>query len=179
LRHAAARGEATDEGAAGLGGGPATSRRRFPCSAEEELDVRTLVPPAGGDNPTLGTLLDQADAYRALGAEVLCLVAKSHGLPGAIMFFGVDEADAVLERFCACGVPSCWHAGTALSLSLHAIDPDDEEARVELAEIALRRWFWASPAGAPALLDATTTPPRIAHASGGGRAARRRGERGA
>ena len=76
--------------------------------------MRTLIPPPGGDNPTLGTLRDLACRYRALGAQVLCLVAKSRGLPGAIMFFLIDEAEAVLERFCLSGVPSCWHAGTAL-----------------------------------------------------------------
>jgi hypothetical protein len=125
----------------------------------------------------LARLLDQVDAYRALGAKMLCLVAKVAGLPGAIMFFGVDEADAVLERFCTSGVPSCWHAGTALSLTLHALDPADEEGCAEVNSFAQRRWFWAAPAGEPALVDANASPPpRVARVAGAGRAARRRGD---
>jgi hypothetical protein len=103
---------------------------------------------------------------------------KSAGYPGAVAFLSDAEITPFLTRFLTCGTPAPWHAGSLVKISVHGLDLADEQTRSELAPIARGRWFWATPAGEPALVDASTgPPPRLAHAAGGSRADRRRQER--
>src|SRR5262249_21611887 len=168
--------EASDEGAARRGGGPTTTRHLPYLACRGGLDVRTLDPPFGAVHRgrSRAALLAQVDAYTAI-ATVIAFVVKSVGYPGAVAFLDAPAARDFVLRFLDRGVPSVWHAGSLVQVSVHGLDPTDAATCRELAGVARGRWFWAAP-GEPALIDAATMPPpRLAQASGAGRAARRRG----
>jgi hypothetical protein len=129
------------------------------------------------DGAALFAKLDQLAVAGARGFRVGAVPAGG-GLIAVAVFDTAADAKAFLTRFCTRAVPTLWHVGQVVELTVGGFDRYDIETQAELSRLARGRWFVACDASPSGLRDATEPPPRRAVA-GARRAERRRQERGA
>jgi hypothetical protein len=141
---------------------------------EAQVEFRLAPDRQRADLLALGSRLD---ALAAHGAKTFAVIARAlGGWPAAVAFLdGLDTVRRFVARFHAEGVPSLWPAATVVRLDVFGVDLAYVETAWRVADQPRGRWLLA--ADTDELIDPQTRP--VAHASGAGRAARRRKERGA
>jgi len=146
--------------------GAKVAHRAGKVESVDDLVARRLEPVRVAAD--LATTLAGIDA---LGADtVVAVVAVTFGSwPNAVAILdGTKNARDFVHRFSVEGRPSLWPLHSIIAVKVFAVAPEDVAA---LADIQRGRWHLPA-AATDDLIDPTAGP--VAHAAGGGRAARRR-----